>query len=119
MASTSTPTTPSVIASWDEYKYFKEFTRLVAVKREKSNHRQNIWLRDTMPNTLILAETLIRVPADIETPTLTAGDFLIDIYFICSTLRFAKKNHQHLYTSLQAKRKKPQQLYPSLQEKKH
>jgi len=71
-----------------------------------------------MPNTLILAETSIRVPADMETSILTAGDFLIDPYFICSTLRFAKKKKpQLLYTSLQAKKKKPRQLYTSLQAK--
>jgi hypothetical protein len=75
-------TTPSVIASWDEYKYFKEFTRLVASKKKEVYTDKNIWLWDFMQNTLRLTETILTSPDDIDTLVLTAEDYLTDLFLI-------------------------------------
>ncbi len=63
MATSST----SQRTSQDEYKYFKEFTRLVANKRKEVYTDKNIWLWDFMQNTLRLTETIMTSPEDIDT----------------------------------------------------
>ena len=83
-ASSSTSTAP-----WDEYKYFKEFTRLVAVKKREATTDKGVWLWDFMHNTLRLSETILVSPYDTDTLILTTGDYLTDLFFICSTLRFS------------------------------
>jgi len=91
MATSST----SQRTSQDEYKYFKEFTRLVANKRKEVYTDKNIWLWDFMQNTLRLTETIMTSPEDIDTLVLTAGDFLTDLFLICSAMRFsASKEHE-------------------------
>jgi hypothetical protein len=89
-ASSSTSTAP-----WDEYKYFKEFTRLVAVKKREATTDKGVWLWDFMHNTLRLSETILVSPYDTDTLILATGNYLTDLFFICSTLRFsAGENHQ-------------------------
>jgi hypothetical protein len=83
-ASSSTSTAP-----WDEYKYFKEFTRLVAVKKREATTDKGVWLWDFMHNTLRLSETILVSPYDTDTLILATGDYLTDLFFICSTLRFS------------------------------
>jgi hypothetical protein len=91
MAASSSSST----ATWDEYKYFKEFTRLVAVKKREATTDKGLWLWDFMHNTLRLSETILVSPYDIDTLILATGDYLTDLFFICSTLRFsAGENHQ-------------------------
>ena len=99
MASSST--TPFTMTIRDEFKYFKEFTRLVAVKRKEATTDKTVWLWDFMQNTLRFSETTLTSSSDMDSLILTAGDFLTDLFFICSTLHFSasqKSERDPLYT---------------------
>jgi hypothetical protein len=85
MASTPTPTTPSTLASRDEYIYSTEFTRLVSVKRKEA----------TTDKTPGYGTSCIYLQAGININNgasqhghllPTAGDFRTDLFFTCSTL---------------------------------
>jgi hypothetical protein len=73
----------------------------VAVKRKEATTDKTLWLWDFMQNTLHLSETTLSSPNDMDSLILTAGDFLTDLFFICSTLHFSasqKSERDPIYT---------------------
>jgi hypothetical protein len=67
----------------------------VAVKKREATTDKGVWLWDFMHNTLRLSETILVSPYDIDTLILATGDYLTDLFYICSTLYFsAGKRHQ-------------------------
>jgi hypothetical protein len=85
MASTSTPATPSTLASRDEYIYSKEFTRLVAVKRKEATTDKTSGY-GTSYKYLQAGRNITNSASQHGHLLPTASDFRTNLFFTCSTL---------------------------------
>ena len=66
--STSTPSTSQTTPQqMDEFKYFKEFSKLAVIKKREKTSANNIWLWTFMNSSLRCAETALLFPPD-KTP---------------------------------------------------